>query len=158
MKHGHTEISQHERMASRWARLRRMRRDGDVRGLLTERNNSAEIVFRSGGETHHLTVRDRAAQELAKLHEPTAVVPISELLADPSFTVRAGAAQALGVLGDKRSISNLLTVLDDQNDTVRKCAARALGQIGDRSASAGLATMLQDENPWVRLTSAKALA
>lgn len=151
-------MSQHEGIAAQWARLRRMRKNEDAQGLLSELNNPAEVIFYAGGETRHLTVRDRAAQELARLHDATALVPISEMLGDSRFMVRAGAAQSLGVLGDKRAIADLLRALDDENDTVRKCAARALGQFGDRSACAGLARLLRDENPWVRLTSAKALA
>jgi HEAT repeat protein len=145
-------------VAGEWARLKAMRKDGNVNGLLAALNDPREVSFEAGGETFYHTVRGSAARELGKLRDPSAVIPIVKLLDDQRFTVRGSAAMALGELGDQTATPDLIKALEDKHHNVRGRAAQSLGRIGDHSATEKLAASLRDSNAWVRTMVAKALA
>ena len=103
-------------------RVRRLRREGDVEGLIAELANPAK--------DRAITVSASAARALGKLRAAEALDPLLNLVADSSQDVRTGAIQALGAIGDPRGTQGLVTALKDSEAAVRRQAAWALGAIG----------------------------
>lgn len=76
-------------------------------------------------------LRAGAAYCLGKLHEHTALQPLSYALVDEEWVVRMYAAQSLGEIGDESSVGILRDAMkDDANEQVRDSAKQALEKIG----------------------------
>jgi HEAT repeat protein len=139
-------------------RLRSMRSDGDVPGLVRELENPHEEHGEVCGIEVTHTVRGRAAHELSRLSAAEAVQPIIRLLNDPEATVRCDAAIALGRLGDLRAGEPLIAALDDSEETVLSCAVRSLGQLTFKPAVEPLIPLLGHPNVRIRIMTATALS
>lgn len=113
----------------------------------------------SGGESGR-PVRDwermQAAEALAKLADPRAVAPLTEMLGESSDFLRHHAALALARFG-RTGFDRLLETLRDEDSPGRGAAAYALGDIGDRRAVEPLIESLGDKNHVLRQHSAVAL-
>lgn len=142
-----------------WTRLRAMRKEKDIDGLLRELGNPRESHDKALGRDVCQTIRGRAIHELRRLGTSRAVQPIARLLVDPEPTVRANAAIALGQLGDDSVAPLLVKALEDREESVRYCAARSLGQLCFQPGVPPLVRLLEDDpNPRIRLTVARSLA
>ncbi len=61
-------------------------------------------------------VREKAAEGLAEIADPSAAEALAGVLADPEPRVRARAAQALAAIGDPRALDALVRTIDDYPD------------------------------------------
>lgn len=77
-------------------------------------------------------IRKEATEELERMKDGYAVMPLIETLKDEVVGVRAQAASALGVISDPYAIEPLIGALRDQDSSVRREAAAALGRITGR--------------------------
>jgi len=131
------------------ARIQRLRRDGDVPGLVTEASNpdvrlatrAVEALAFAGPEAlPHLErmIKDNAAREVrasavaafARAAKPGQTRPVARALRDdPSPGVRANAAVALGHMHACDEMETLLSAMDDVDKKVRRRAADAVHQI-----------------------------
>lgn len=103
-----------------------------------------------------------ALGRFGKLSRP-AVVPLTEVLKDPSAPTRAAAAEALGRIGpDARPAAQaLIPLLKDPDRTARQAAAFALGRVDPEDpepVSAALTSALTAEQGWDRQLTAAAAA
>jgi HEAT repeat protein len=92
-------------------------------------------------------IRWLAAMQLARIKDPSAVIPLAEALHDPEVVVRVWGAEALGEIGDHRAVNALVDCLGDRESGVRAAAARALGKLRDRRAVDPLTHVLDNLNP-----------
>lgn len=81
-----------------------------------------------------------------------AVLPLIDLLRDPSPAARHHAAHVLSKIGDSRTVEALIEALHDSDDTVVLKVVFALGQIGDSRAIPALMDVLGHENADVQST------
>jgi HEAT repeat protein len=132
-------------------------------------------------------VRQYAAYLLGKAHNPRAIQPLVEALADldksvreqatlalsrigkaaieplaeamnePKWQTRYRAAEALGKIADEKAIKPLIQGLKDNRDHVRYMAAKGLKDLGDSNTIEPLIILLKDENVYVRMMSVRAL-
>jgi len=125
--------------------VKRMREEGDVRGLIMAlRHRDAAVQY-------------EAAEALGVLREPAAVPAlISALTGDRYSGVRWKAAEALTRIGPP-AVEPLIQALGHQDDDARWKAAIALGEIGDPRAIAPLMALLEDEDRFVQSRAAYAL-
>lgn len=131
-------------------RLREMRREQDVLGLIGELGNPAQA--------NGISVRGRAAGYLGQVGGAEAVKPITNLLNDGEEDVRIAAAQALGQLGDAAAVDALIKALSDPSEWVRAVAIGSLGQLGDPSAVPFLLPFLEEGSwMWARAPTLYAL-
>jgi HEAT repeat protein len=96
-----------------------------------------------------------------RLHEPRAVGPLVELLAeshDASILIQA--ARGLGKLGDRQAVPALARLLADRDQAfvARRAAAWALGELGGPEAEIALHAAARDERPSVAEAARQALA
>lgn len=82
--------------------------------------------------------RWRAADRLAHLKLPEAVVPLLQVLSDPDPVLRLKAVYALGEMGDPRAVAELIPLLGSpewvQDQTLGTAAAEALRKLGEGAA------------------------
>ncbi len=132
-------------------------------------------------------VRQYAAYLLGKAHNPRAIQPLVEALADfdksvreqatlalsrigkaaieplaeamnePKWQTRYRAAEALGKIADEKAVKPLIQGLKDNRDHVRYMAAKGLKDLGDSNTIEPLIILLTDENVYVRMMSVRAL-
>lgn len=132
-------------------------------------------------------VRQYAAYLLGKAHNPWAIQPLIEALADfdksvreqatlalsrigkaaieplteamnePRWQTRYRAAEALGRIADETAVKPLIRGLKDNRDHVRYMAAKGLKQLGDSDAIEPMVILLKDENQYVRMMAVRAL-
>jgi len=96
-------------------------------------------------------MRRQGIEELARLREPKAEVPLVKLLEDKDAGVRRAAVDALGMLRSRKALDKIgKLLLEDKNLNVRHAAAIALSYIGDRKAGKFLLEALNDKTPSVR--------
>ncbi len=139
-------------MAQHFRRLRKLRKRGDVAGLLRELQSREQSP---GGV---LSVRREAARHLGDLAAKEAVKPLTRLLGDETEEARISAAIALGKIGDREAIPALLHVLADPVSLVRERTIMALGEIGDPAAIPHLMPLLHSESKWIRMAAIYALS
>lgn len=155
--------------------VKRMREEGDVRGLIMAlRHRDAAIQYEAAEALGVLRepasvpalisaltgdrysgVRWKAAEALARIGPP-AVEPLIQALGNQDDDARWKAAIALGEIGDPRAIAPLLALLEDEDRFVQSRAAYALGQFGTLSLPALIAAM-ENQSPHVRRGAALAL-
>jgi HEAT repeat protein len=88
-----------------------------------------------------------AAEDLGRLGNQKAVVPLINALRDRTEYGRLGAAKALGKLGNPKAIEPILVVLkEDEISSVRKEAAITLGMIGDEKVIKHLQQAIEEED------------
>ena len=102
--------------------------------------------------------RDNEIRLLAASHNPRAVAPLAQVLADPLPTNRAAAARALGELGSPNALSALQKALKDQHAGVRYEAAGALLKLGDASGRSLLQELAASDSVSARRSAAMLLA
>lgn len=102
-------------------------------------------------------VRSRAAQGLAKAHDPAVIPALIVALGDAEAKVRQAAARSLGEQRKAEAVPSLLKALGDADGNVRFYAAHALGEIKDKAAAEGLLAALRDPVYGVRDEAAWAL-
>ena len=132
-------------------------------------------------------VRQYAAYLLGKAHNPRAIQPLIEALADfdksvreqatlalsrigkaaieplaeamkePKWETRYRAAEALGRIADEKAVKPLVQGLKDNRDHVRYMAAKGLKELGDSDTIEPLIILLKDENRFVRMMAVRAL-
>jgi HEAT repeat protein len=90
------------------------------------------------------SVRTSAANNLGKIWDETAVIPLYWALLDPVSEVRTAASQALQKIGvyDVESVSILL---NNENPKIRAMAIQLLGQLGGKPAIDKIIQVLNDE-------------
>jgi HEAT repeat protein len=131
-------------------RLARMRRVGDVEGLIRELGNDFQVAG--------LTVRSRAAHNLGRLGSEKAVEPLLRLLSDREEDSRAAAARALGQIGSREAVPTLIQALGDPSPVVRPHVMASLVAIGDPQAVQYLMPSLSDSSyMWFRAPAISAL-
>ncbi len=128
-----------------WVGSDRLRASAPVEKLIARLQSSAPAI------------RVRAAGELGRLGERSAVPALIGALASPHKDLRREAAGALGALRDPRAVPALIRALDDPAWNVRFYAASALGEINDARAAAALLEALSDPEWNVRDQAAWAL-
>jgi len=95
-----------------------------------------------------------------RLHEPRAIAPLIDLLAESEdAAVLRQAARGLGWLGDARAVPPLGRILADAEApyVVRSEAASSLGKIGGKAAEEALRRALADPRPSVSQAARQAL-
>lgn len=110
---------------------------------------------------HSEYVRREAARALAKVPDPTAILPLIEALeVDDDHTVRREAAATLRLLGEQSPVvaHAFRQALGDSSWEVRAEAARALGRIDDAQSVGPLLGALQDSSYTVTTSAEHALA
>lgn len=123
----------------------RMRVERDVPGLVRALGHRDAVV------------QYTAAEALGELREPSAVLPLMEVLtADRYSGVRWKAAEALARIGEP-SVVPLIGALHHPDEDVRWKAAIALGEIGDDRAISPLIELLGDSDRFVQSRAAYAL-
>ena len=131
------------------ARIERLRRDGDVPGLVREASNPnvrlavgavKALAFAGPEALPHLErmMKDNAAREVrasavaafAQAAKPGQTRPVARALRDdPVPEVRANAAVALGHMHACDEMETLLSAMGDEDKKVRRRAAQAVHQI-----------------------------
>lgn len=89
--------------------------------------------------------RQKAAIELGKMENPTAIPELIQALKNPRSRVRERAAELLGKLGSVEAVLELAEALSDKDECVRQHAAEALGKIGDPRGIPALKEHLGDK-------------
>lgn len=155
--------------------VKRMKDEGDIRGLITAlRHRDAAVQYEAAEALGILRepaavpalvsaltgdrysgVRWKAAEALARMGSP-AVEPLIQALGHQDDDARWKAAIALGEIGDPRAIEPLLALLEDDDRFVQSRAAYALGQFG-RPALPSLIAAMENQSPGVRRGAALAL-
>ena len=106
-------------------------------------------------------VRAKAAMDLGRLNDRSAVRPLVDAMEDPDEGVRSSATSALemqdfaSVLG---ATPRLIHLLQNENSEIRWRASRVLGKGRDRRAIEPLVAALKDRDSNVRCEAAEALA
>jgi HEAT repeat protein len=127
-------------------------------GRLGDKSQVAAIAARLDDDKEHVAVREQAAQVLARIGDPRAVIPLIGALGNGSREVRRAALEALGQLGDERAAAAMIRLLRaDQPDEVRAQAAQSLGRLRSRSAIAPLADLVEHGPDALRARAAMAL-
>ncbi len=101
-------------------------------------------------EPTFLSLRVRAIKLLGRIGDTHAVVPLIQLLNEPSnhYRLRMAAAESLGRLGDTHAVDSLVGVLRNEDETsvyLRESSARALGMLGDLRAADALLEVLHSK-------------
>ena len=163
-------------------RIKRLRRSGDVEGLLAELESTVELQAGSPP----LTVRAPAAHALGGLRDARAVEPLARRLHDRNESVRISAARALGEIGDRSAIPPLVAAVGPvdelaadlppdirwstgllrlsrtlsllQPTTFRTAALASLVRLGAPEAIPALIVCLESDNHWLRRWAARQLA
>ncbi len=132
----------------RWL-LKRLKFDKTVGLYLSQLKDSQDAYSRA-----------RAAKELGKLKDPSAIGGLAEAAAKGQhWTVRASAFKALGEIGNERALAALLGVGAPKDRRARRGMAEGLGYFKDERAWKKLVEMLEeDESPYVRCEAALSLA
>jgi len=86
-----------------------------------------------------------------------AIVPLSEAMKEPKWETRYRAAEALGKIADEKAVKPLIQGLKDNRDHVRYMAAKGLKDLGDSDAIEPMVILLKDENRYVRMMAVRAL-
>ncbi len=86
-----------------------------------------------------------------------AVGPLSEAMKEPKWETRYRAAEALGRIADEKAVKPLIQALKDNRDHVRYMAAKGLRDLGDSDSVEPMIILLRDENRYVRMMAARAL-
>ncbi len=79
-------------------------------------------------------------------HQPQALSPVLDLLADEDVEVRAQAARVCGDARFRQAASAILPLLQDASARVRFFAALALGELQDSQAAPAIITMLREND------------
>jgi zinc/manganese transport system permease protein len=127
-----------------------------------DKNHSEEAVHSHGKPEHgvggshsdlvaalwdeHDNVRAKAAEELGKLKDPSAVPDLVKALKDPSMAVKEKAAEALGVIGRPEAAEGLAAALSvkDEDEWVNLREAEALVRCGGMKGMSALIKMSSD--------------
>src|SRR5262249_27117084 len=103
--------------------------------------------------------RIMSIQRLARLGDPAALKPLTELLSsDKDLRVRVKAAEALAELGDKRAVEPLMSAAAADSPDLRSAAVGALGKLGDHTSVDALFTAAHDDNAGVRSAAVSSLS
>src|SRR5262249_40436246 len=98
-------------------------------------------------------------ERLARLRDPAALKPLTELLAsDKDLRVRVKAAEALADLGDKRAVEPLMAAAVAATPDLRAAAVAALGKLGDHGSVDVLFAAAHDEDRSVRSAAVSSLS
>jgi HEAT repeat protein len=104
---------------------------------------------------------DKSVREQATLSlsriGKAAIVPLSEAMKEPKWETRYRAAEALGKIADEKAVKPLIQGLKDNRDHVRYMAAKGLKELGDSDAIEPMVILLKDENRYVRMMAVRAL-
>lgn len=104
---------------------------------------------------------DKSVREQATLSlsriGKAAVGPLSEAMKEPKWETRYRAAEALGKIADEKAVKPLIQGLKDNRDHVRYMAAKGLKELGDSDAIEPMIILLKDENRYVRMMAVRAL-
>jgi HEAT repeat protein len=104
---------------------------------------------------------DKSVREQATLSlskiGKAAIEPLAEAMKEPKWETRYRAAEALGKIADEKAIKPLIQGLRDNRDHVRYMAAKGLRDLGDSDAIEPLVILLKDENSYVRMMAVRAL-
>lgn len=104
---------------------------------------------------------DKSVREQATLSlsriGKAAVEPLSEAMKEPKWETRYRAAEALGKIADEKAVKPLIQGLKDNRDHVRYMAAKGLKELGDSDAIEPMIILLKDENRYVRMMAVRAL-
>lgn len=87
----------------------------------------------------------------------SAIEPLAEAMKEPKWQTRYRAAEALGKIADEKAVKPLIKGLNDNRDHVRYMAAKGLKQLGDSDAIEPMIILLKDENVYVRMMAVRAL-
>ena len=87
----------------------------------------------------------------------TAIEPLAEAMKEPKWETRYRAAEALGKIADEKAVKPLIQGLKDNRDHVRYMAAKGLKDLGDSDAIEPMVILLKDENRYVRMMAIRAL-
>lgn len=104
---------------------------------------------------------DKAVREQATLAlsriGKAAIEPLAEVMHEPKWQTRYRAAEALGKIADEKAVKPLIQALKDNRDHVRYMAAKGLKHLGDSDAIEPMIILLKDENPYVKMMAVRAL-
>jgi len=104
---------------------------------------------------------DKSVREQATLSlsriGKAAIEPLAEAMKEPKWETRYRAAEALGRIADEKAVKPLIQGLKDNRDHVRYMAAKGLRELGDSDALEPMIILLKDENRYVRMMAVRAL-
>jgi len=104
---------------------------------------------------------DKSVREQATLSlsriGKAAIEPLAEAMKEPKWETRYRAAEALGKIADEKAVKPLIQGLKDNRDHVRYMAAKGLKELGDSDALEPMVILLRDENRYVRMMAVRAL-
>ncbi|MBU0567914.1 HEAT repeat domain-containing protein, partial [bacterium] len=89
-------------------------------------------------------LRMKAAEDLGKAKETSALEPLIAALSDRSLYVQEKVAWALGEIGDPKAVEPLVAALKSENPFLRRNIAQALAKIGKPSVEP-LITLLKED-------------
>jgi HEAT repeat protein len=124
---------------------------------VTVSDDTSLVVQLSGLRSASVDARRRAAFELGRIGNTTAVTALAEAVGDTDSAVRNSAIGAIGKIGGAEAVQALIAALTNADDSVRAHAATALGNIGDLGAVSQLIAALGDCDCSVRAMAAAAL-
>jgi HEAT repeat protein len=102
--------------------------------------------------------RDLVVDALAKIGDPSALVPLLSLLDEPDAALRKKALAAVGPILDARAGDVLVKALGDKDQDIRVTAAGYLGELGLKQAVPALLALVGDDTPQpVRFAAIRAL-
>lgn len=87
----------------------------------------------------------------------SAIEPLAEAMKEPKWQTRYRAAEALGKIADEKAVKPLIKGLNDNRDHVRYMAAKGLKGLGNSDAIEPMIILLKDENQYVRMMAVRAL-